>query len=131
MKKLPVFKAFGETYGLVFGNLPTIAAITWLPLAIFYAAIYWILLKILPIIPALVGQLVLFSQSKSTDPREAIAAMMPILAPITQWQWAFNIGMFVIVSILGSGIPALRRARRTPWAFRSISASTSTRSTSC
>lgn len=95
--KLPVFKAVGATYSLVFGNLITCIQIVWLPLAIFYGAIYWFALKILPLIPGLIHEIATIkAQGGPTDPEQIPMSVLLLFGPLVH---AYAIGMLLMLLV--------------------------------
>lgn len=99
--KLPVFKAFGATYSLVFGNFFTCIQIVWLPLAILLAGFYFIADKLFPIIVALIRTM----PEKSADAAEVMpVAILHLLAPLLQWQGIIILGGLLLMSIIVAGL---------------------------
>lgn len=99
--KLPVFKAFGATYSLVFGNFFTCVQIVWLPLAILLAGFYFVADKLFPIIVALIRTM----PEKGADAAEVMpVAILHLLAPLLQWQGVIFLGALLLMSIIVAGL---------------------------
>lgn len=100
--KLPVFKAFGATYSFVLNNLFACVQIVWLPLAIMYAAAYWFLKQVLPLIPQLISQI---ETAKDTGTPESVPyAMLRLFAPIIQYEALLFLLVLVLFAVLSAGL---------------------------
>ena len=62
--KLPILKAFGATYALVFGHFFDCLRIVWLPLAVISATRYWVGTKVLPALADFIKNMPLTPASK-------------------------------------------------------------------
>lgn len=74
--KLPVFKAFGATVGLVTGRFATLVEIAWLPMLVMSGVTAWLLLNLIPTLTNLL------SLSEQSRPEDVAAALSPFVLPM-------------------------------------------------
>lgn len=91
--KLPVFRAIGMTFAFVFGHLVEVIKITWLPLALMMAGIYWAELRMLPMLD-------IAPHFDPHDPQASLRAMLPLL----QAEGIMFLAMLIFVPMLYAGL---------------------------
>jgi hypothetical protein len=106
---LPIFRAAGATYAFVFGNIPNLLRVLWLPALLVGAVFAWIFRDLFPIF-----QMHIPLGGSEEDALE----LMQRLAPLLRWGNVIQIGIFLVGVIASAGLlKPILRGEWTKWPF--------------